>query len=72
MTQTRPSSTAALWARFRFSVVGSLLSSPPARSAPDSSRLSCVQNLDSSGNRTRRPFLGRHHRALVPHGAPPV
>jgi putative transposase len=31
MTQTRPSSTAALWARFRFSVVGSLLSSPPAR-----------------------------------------
>jgi putative transposase len=33
MTQTRPSSTAALWARFRFSVVGSLLSSPPARGA---------------------------------------
>jgi putative transposase len=31
MTQTRPSSTAASWARFRFSVVGSLLSSPPAR-----------------------------------------
>ena len=31
MTQTRPSSTGALWARFRFSVVGSLLSSPPAR-----------------------------------------
>ncbi len=33
MTQTRPSSTAALWARFRFSVVGSLLSSPPAARA---------------------------------------
>jgi putative transposase len=33
MTQTRPSSTSALWARFRFSVVGSLLSSPPARGA---------------------------------------
>ena len=33
MTQTRPSSTGALWARFRFSVVGSLLSSPPARGA---------------------------------------
>jgi putative transposase len=32
MTQTRPSST-AVWARFRFSVVGSLLSSPPARGA---------------------------------------
>jgi putative transposase len=31
MTQTPPSSTGALWARFRFSVVGSLLSSPPAR-----------------------------------------
>src|SRR5271167_4892084 len=31
MTQTHPSSTGALWARFRFSVVGSLLSSPPTR-----------------------------------------
>jgi putative transposase len=31
MTQTTPRSTGALWARFRFSVVGSLLSSPPAR-----------------------------------------
>jgi putative transposase len=31
MTPTNLSSTAALWARFRFSVVGSLLSSPPAR-----------------------------------------
>jgi putative transposase len=33
MTQTTPGSTGALWARFRFSVVGSLLSSPPARGA---------------------------------------
>jgi putative transposase len=33
MTQPRPSSTGALWARFRFSVVGSLLSSPLARGA---------------------------------------
>src|SRR5208282_2334345 len=33
MTQTHPSSTGALWARFRFSVVGSLLSAPPARGA---------------------------------------
>jgi putative transposase len=33
MIQTTPSSTGALWARFRFSVVGSLLSSPPARGA---------------------------------------
>jgi putative transposase len=33
MSQTYPSSTGASWARFRFSVVGSLLSSPPARGA---------------------------------------
>ena len=33
MTQPQPSSTGALWARFRFSVVGSLLSSSPARGA---------------------------------------
>jgi putative transposase len=33
MTQPHPSSTSALWARFRFSVVGSLLSSPLARGA---------------------------------------
>jgi putative transposase len=33
MIQTHASSTGALWARFRFSVVGSLLSSPPARGA---------------------------------------
>jgi putative transposase len=33
MSQIHPRSTAALWARFRFSVVGSLLSSPPARGA---------------------------------------
>jgi transposase InsO family protein len=33
MTQVHPSSTGALWARFRFSVVGSLLSSPPAPGA---------------------------------------
>ena len=31
MTRKHPPSTGALWARFRFSVVGSLLSSPPAR-----------------------------------------
>jgi putative transposase len=33
MTPTPPTSTGALWARFRFSVVGALLSSPPARGA---------------------------------------
>jgi putative transposase len=33
MTPTPPASTAALWARFRFSVVGVLLSAPPPRGA---------------------------------------
>jgi putative transposase len=33
MTQRHSCSTGALWARFRFSVVGSLLSSPPVRGA---------------------------------------
>jgi putative transposase len=33
MIPTTPKSTGALWARFRFSVVGSLLSSPPAHGA---------------------------------------
>ncbi len=33
MTQIPPRSTSTLWARFRFSVVGSLLSSPPDRGA---------------------------------------
>ena len=33
MTRTALSSTAALWARFRFAVVGALLSSPPPRGA---------------------------------------
>lgn len=35
MTQTDLGSTAALWARFRFSIVGALLSAPPARGALD-------------------------------------
>ena len=33
MIPTTPNATSARWARFRFSVVGSLLSSPPARGA---------------------------------------
>jgi putative transposase len=33
MTLADPGSTGALWARFRFSVIGTLLSSPPARGA---------------------------------------
>jgi len=31
MTKHPTQSTSALWARFRFSVVGALLSAPPAR-----------------------------------------
>ena len=72
MTQTHPSSTGALWARFRFSVVGSLLSSPPARIAPGSDPLSCREDLVASRDRARCPRRGRHHRALVLHGAPPA
>src|SRR6516165_5977889 len=55
MIPTTPNSTAAQWARFRFSVVGSLLSSPPARgslktairslAAPLAQRL-CLQHHD--------------------------
>ena len=33
MTPTSPTSTGALWARFRFAVIGTLLSSPPPRGA---------------------------------------
>ena len=33
MTPTPPAATAALWARFRFSVIGTLFSAPPARGA---------------------------------------
>ena len=73
MTQTHPSSTGALWARFRFSVVGSLLSSPPARgSLQTRDPLSCREDLVASRDRARCPRRGRHHRALVLHGAPPA
>ena len=61
MTQTPPNSTGARWARFRFSVVGSLLSSPPARIAQNSDPLPRRQDLVASHQRTRRPVRGRHH-----------
>ena len=50
MTQKSDPSTAALWARFRFSVVGSLLSSPPAQGELKAA-LALVgrQDLDASG-----------------------
>ena len=46
--------------------------SPCARSAQDSHPLPCRQDLVTSRDRTRCPFRGRHHRALVLHGAPPA
>jgi putative transposase len=53
MTQTPPNSTGAVWARFRFSVVGSLLSSPPARGA-------LKTTIDSLAEKTwSHPVTGR-------------
>ena len=65
MIQTTPNSTGALWARFRFSVVGSLLSCPPARSAQDGDPLPGCQDLVPSHKRMRSSVRGRHHCALV-------
>ena len=65
MTKKSESSTAALWARFRFSVVGSLLSSPPARRTQGRPPSPGRQDLDASGQRPRGPLLRRHHRTLV-------
>ena len=62
MIQPTPSSTGALWARFRFSVVGSLLSSPPARSASGGDPLSCREDLVASRDRPRCPSRARHDR----------
>jgi putative transposase len=56
MTQTDPRSTGALWARFRFSVVGSLLSSPPARGALKTA-IGCL-----AGNTWLHPVTGRDAR----------
>ena len=52
MIPTTPNATGARWARFRFSVVGSLLSSPPARRTPGSDRFSCPEGLVASFDRT--------------------
>jgi putative transposase len=56
MTQSHPCSTGALWARFRFSVVGSLLSSPPARGALQAAIRSLAQKSWS------HPVTGRDLR----------
>lgn len=56
MTQTHASSTGALWARFRFAVVGALLSSPPARGALKTAIGSVAEKTWS------HPVTGRHVR----------
>ena len=61
MTQPLLGSTATLWARFRFSVVGSLLSSPPARRTQSGPPRPGRQDLDASGEPARGPFLPGHH-----------
>ena len=70
MIQPTPNPTGAQWARFRFSVVGSLLSSPPARNAPISDPLPGSHDLVAPCNRARSPLLRRDHRTLVLHRAP--
>jgi putative transposase len=56
MTQTNLSSTPALWARFRFAVVGALLSSPPAPGALKAA-------IGSLAEKTwTHPITGRHLR----------
>ena len=64
--------TPTVWARFRFSVVGSLLSSPPARRTQGGHPRPCRQDLVASGNRTRCSFHGCHHRAVVLHCTAPT
>ncbi len=63
----RPTPTA--WARFRFSVVGSLLSSPPAHGELKAALEALAgKTWNASGPRTRGAFLGGHHRAPVLQG----
>lgn len=59
MTQTHASSTGALWARFRFAVVGSLLSSPPARGAIQTAIRSLADKTSS------HPVTGRDVRVAA-------
>ena len=72
MIQPTPNSTGAQWARFRFSVVGSLLSSPPARGTLETRNpLACREDLVASRDRTRCPRSRPCTiAAVVLHGAP--
>ena len=66
MTLKSDLSTAALWARFRFSVVGTLLSaSPSGRRTQGGPPLPRREDLDASGHRRRGVLFRRHHRAVV-------
>ena len=69
MTQTRPGSTGALWARFRFSVVGPLLSSPPARGALQAAIRSLAEKTWSHPVTGRDLSVAAGTIALVLHGA---
>ena len=70
MIQPSPNPTGARWAQFRFSVVGSLLSSPPARNALFSDPLPGSHDLVAPCNQARNLLLRRDHRTLVLHRAP--
>ena len=72
MTRKRPSTTGPLWARFRFSVVGSLLSSPPARGSLHREFAHLPRRPGRIPCPARFPCCGQHHRVLVLHGAPPA
>ena len=65
MTQTPSQSTGTLWARFRFSVWASLPRAPRPPRCVIGDPLPCREDLVSSRDRTRRPVLGCHHRAMV-------
>ena len=73
MIQPTPNPTGAPMGAVSISVVGSLLSSPPARrNALFSDPLPGSHELVASCNRTRSPLLLRDHRTLVLHRAPRV
>jgi hypothetical protein len=59
MTKKSIASTAVLWARFRFSVVGSLLSAPPRRGRSRRHSTLGREDLDASGDGVRRRFRRR-------------
>ena len=69
MTQTPKNPTNGDWARFRFSIVGSLFSSPPARRTQNGHPRSCRENMAPSRDRLQCPVCRVQHRTLVLRGA---